>query len=78
MPASSSEMRRAILTGIDAGDGDLFASERIDEVLGALDRAGFQVITKSDALAAARCVNVAGVLGTPDPDGLARRLEPDW
>jgi hypothetical protein len=53
-------------------------TERIDAVLFALDRHGYTIITKADALAAARCANNAVVLGVSDADpDLARRLEPN-
>lgn len=73
----SANLRRVILDGLYDGDGHP-ATERIDCVLRALDRAGFVVITKADALAAARCANNSVVLGVSDTDReLARRLEPD-
>lgn len=68
---TASFARRALLERL----GDV---ECVDLVLNALDQAGFQVVAKSDALEAARCVNVAATLGTSDPTGLAQRLEPDW
>jgi hypothetical protein len=76
---TTSTMRRAILAGIDAGERRSgYASERIDEILAALDRAGFCIVSKADALAAARCANNAVVLGVSDADpDLGRRLEPN-
>ena len=76
-PVTASNIRRAVLAGLDQGDGTP-VTDRIDRVLTALDRAGFTIITKADALAAARCANNAVVLGVSDADpDLGRRLEPD-
>ncbi len=67
-----------MLAALDASSQHDWVTDRVDAALAALDRAGYFVISKADALAAARCANNAEVLGVSDADpDLARRLEPD-
>jgi len=75
-PVTASNIRRAVLAGLDQGDGTP-VTDRIDRVLTALDRAGFTIITKADALAAARCANTVNLAAawTHDPEPVTEDVE---